>query len=100
MCDGMCNDPEEFCSQVWWIYIECCEYSGTSIYGVEGIYSEDEVNICGTSETSVSVTFYKKETFNLQQSLPNISLFLKNLEFLWWCEDSGVSGTVTRWDSA
>lgn len=55
MCDGMCNDPEELCSQVWKIYLKCSEYSGTSIYRVQDTYSENEVNICGTSETSASV---------------------------------------------
>jgi hypothetical protein len=45
MCDGMCNDSEERCSQVWRVYVKCSEYSGTSIYRVENAYSEDEVNM-------------------------------------------------------
>ena len=43
MWDGVCNDSEELCSEVWRVRIKCSEYSGTSIYRVEDIYSEEHM---------------------------------------------------------
>ena len=43
MWDGLCNDSEELFSQVWRVYMKCSEYSGTSIYRVEDICSEEHM---------------------------------------------------------
>jgi len=82
MCDGMCNDSEERCSQVWWVYIKCSEYSGTSIYRVENAYSEDEVNMRYVWNVCVCLSLpIRKKCLISNQVHPTFLYFLRTWNF-------------------
>jgi hypothetical protein len=81
MCDCMCNDSEELCSQVWWVYIKCSEYSGTSIYRVENSYSK-EVNMRYVWNVGVCLSLPIRRNFLISNQVhPTFLYFLRTWNF-------------------